>query len=180
MMAGISNETITLHTITSMSKFKERNRQLNLSEINKEMLEAWEQASLFEASMKAREGEPTFVFYEGPPSANGMPGIHHVMARTIKDIICRYKTMKGFHVKRKAGWDTHGLPVELGVEKTLGITKEDIGKKISVDEYNAACRHEVMKYTREWTDLTRRMGSVSYTHLRAHETRSSGDGGECM
>lgn len=158
MMAGISNETITLHTITSMSKFKERNRQLNLSEINKEMLEAWEQASLFEASMKAREGEPTFVFYEGPPSANGMPGIHHVMARTIKDIICRYKTMKGFHVKRKAGWDTHGLPVELGVEKTLGITKEDIGKKISVDEYNAACRHEVMKYTREWTDLTRRMG----------------------
>ncbi|MDE6447768.1 MAG: class I tRNA ligase family protein, partial [Muribaculaceae bacterium] len=141
-----------------MSKFKERNKQLNLSEINKEMLQAWEQASLFEASMKAREGEPTFVFYEGPPSANGMPGIHHVMARTIKDIICRYKTMKGFHVKRKAGWDTHGLPVELGVEKTLGITKEDIGKRISVDEYNAACRREVMKYTREWTDLTRRMG----------------------
>ena len=141
-----------------MSKFKERTKQLNLSEINREMLEAWEAASLFEASMKAREGEPTFVFYEGPPSANGMPGIHHVMARTIKDIFCRYKTMKGFHVKRKAGWDTHGLPVELGVEKTLGITKEDIGKKISVDDYNAACRREVMKYTREWTDLTRRMG----------------------
>lgn len=141
-----------------MSKFKERKQQLNLSEINKEMLEAWEAASLFEASMKAREGQPTFVFYEGPPSANGMPGIHHVMARTIKDIFCRYKTMKGFHVKRKAGWDTHGLPVELGVEKTLGITKEDIGKKISVDEYNAACRREVMKYTKEWTDLTRRMG----------------------
>ena len=141
-----------------MSKFKERKQQLNLSEINREMLEAWEAASLFEASMKAREGQPTFVFYEGPPSANGMPGIHHVMARTIKDIICRYKTMKGFHVKRKAGWDTHGLPVELGVEKTLGITKEDIGKKISVDDYNAACRREVMKYTKEWTDLTRKMG----------------------
>lgn len=141
-----------------MSNFKERNRQLNLSEINREMLEAWENASLFEATMKAREGHPTFVFYEGPPSANGMPGIHHVMARTIKDIICRYKTMRGFHVKRKAGWDTHGLPVELGVEKTLGITKEDIGKKISVDDYNAACRREVMKYTKEWTDLTRKMG----------------------
>ncbi len=108
--------------------------------------------------MKEREGCPTFVFYEGPPSANGMPGIHHVMARTIKDIVCRYKTMKGFHVKRKAGWDTHGLPVELGVEKSLGITKEDIGKKISVDEYNAACRSEVMKYTKEWTDLTHKMG----------------------
>ncbi|MDE6026579.1 MAG: isoleucine--tRNA ligase, partial [Muribaculaceae bacterium] len=108
--------------------------------------------------MKEREGCPTYVFYEGPPSANGMPGIHHVMARTIKDIFCRYKTMKGFHVKRKAGWDTHGLPVELGVEKSLGITKEDIGKKISVDEYNAACRREVMKYTKEWTDLTHKMG----------------------
>lgn len=139
-------------------KFKEYNGQLNLSDINKEMLGKWDERSLFEASMKEREGCPTFVFYEGPPSANGMPGIHHVMARTIKDIFCRYKTMKGFHVKRKAGWDTHGLPVELGVEKTLGITKEDIGSKISVDEYNAACRSEVMKYTKEWTDLTHKMG----------------------
>ncbi len=138
--------------------FKEYSKQLNLSDINKEILQSWDAHSLFENSMKAREGCPTFVFYEGPPSANGMPGIHHVMARTIKDIICRYKTMKGFHVKRKAGWDTHGLPVELGVEKNLGITKEDIGKKISVDEYNAACRKEVMKYTKEWTDLTHKMG----------------------
>ena len=138
--------------------FKEYSKQLNLSDINKEMLEQWDNHSLFENSMKEREGCPTFVFFEGPPSANGMPGIHHVMARTIKDIICRYKTMRGFHVKRKAGWDTHGLPVELGVEKTLGITKEDIGTKISVDEYNAACRREVMKYTKEWTDLTHKMG----------------------
>lgn len=142
-----------------MSKnFKEYSKQMNLSDINKEMLELWDENSLFLNSMKEREGCPTFVFFEGPPSANGMPGIHHVMARTIKDIICRYKTMKGFHVKRKAGWDTHGLPVELGVEKTLGITKEDIGTKISVDEYNAACRREVMKYTKEWTDLTHKMG----------------------
>ena len=139
-------------------KFKEYNSQLSLSEINKRMLELWDANHLFERSMSEREGCPSFVFYEGPPSANGMPGIHHVMARTIKDIFCRYKTMKGFHVKRKAGWDTHGLPVELGVEKALGITKEDIGKKISVDEYNAACRREVMKYTKEWTDLTHRMG----------------------
>lgn len=139
-------------------RFKEYSGQLSLSDINKEVLEAWDSHSLFEASMREREGCPSFVFYEGPPSANGMPGIHHVMARTIKDIFCRYKTMKGFHVKRKAGWDTHGLPVELGVEKTLGITKEDIGKKISVDEYNAACRREVMKYTKEWTDLTHKMG----------------------
>lgn len=139
-------------------KFKEYNSQLNLSDINKEMLGIWDSHNLFERSMTEREGCPTYVFFEGPPSANGMPGIHHVMARTIKDIVCRYKTMKGFHVKRKAGWDTHGLPVELGVEKTLGITKEDIGKKISVDEYNAACRREVMKYTKEWTDLTHKMG----------------------
>ena len=132
--------------------------KFNLSEINKEVLAQWNAANLFEQSMKEREGCPSFVFYEGPPSANGMPGIHHVMARTIKDIFCRYKTMKGFHVKRKAGWDTHGLPVELGVEKSLGITKEDIGKKISVDEYNAACRSEVMKFTREWETLTNSMG----------------------
>lgn len=132
--------------------------KFNLSEINKQMLADWNEKSLFEQSMKEREGCPSFVFYEGPPSANGMPGIHHVMARTIKDIFCRYKTMKGFHVKRKAGWDTHGLPVELGVEKSLGITKEDIGKKISVDDYNAACRREVMKYTKEWETLTSSMG----------------------
>jgi len=130
----------------------------NLSQINKDVLAQWQREGLFERSMAVREGCPSFVFYEGPPSANGMPGIHHVMARTIKDIFCRYKTMKGFHVKRKAGWDTHGLPVELGVEKNLGITKEDIGHKISVDDYNAACRAEVMKYTREWETLTSQMG----------------------
>ncbi|MDE7154354.1 MAG: isoleucine--tRNA ligase [Muribaculaceae bacterium] len=140
-----------------MKKFNEYN-SFNLSQINKEVLAGWNEQNLFEQSMKIREGNPTFVFFEGPPSANGMPGIHHVMARTIKDIFCRYKTMKGFHVKRKAGWDTHGLPVELGVEKSLGITKEDIGKKISVDDYNAACRREVMKYTREWETLTNSMG----------------------
>ncbi len=140
-----------------MKKFHEYSG-LNLSQVNKEVLKLWNDANLFEESMKVREGSPSFVFYEGPPSANGMPGIHHVMARTIKDIFCRYKTMKGFHVKRKAGWDTHGLPVELGVEKALGITKEDIGKKISVDDYNAACRREVMKYTREWENLTNSMG----------------------
>jgi len=139
-------------------KFKEYSGQLSLSDVNKQMLALWDKHSLFEASMDERKGCPSFVFYEGPPSANGMPGIHHVMARTIKDIFCRYKTMKGYQVKRKAGWDTHGLPVELGVEKNLGITKEDIGKKISVDDYNAACRREVMKYTKEWTDLTHKMG----------------------
>ncbi len=140
-----------------MKKFTEYS-SFNLSDINREVLEQWNASNLFEQSMKEREGAPSFVFFEGPPSANGMPGIHHVMARTIKDIFCRYKTMKGFHVKRKAGWDTHGLPVELGVEKSLGITKEDIGKKISVDDYNAACRREVMKYTREWETLTNSMG----------------------
>ena len=132
--------------------------QLNLSQINKEVLGEWEENDLFSRSMTEREGAPSFVFFEGPPSANGMPGIHHVMARSIKDTFCRFKTMKGFQVKRKAGWDTHGLPVELGVEKKLNITKEDIGKKISVDDYNRNCREEVMKYTREWTDLTRKMG----------------------
>ncbi len=132
--------------------------QLNLPLINKEVLDEWEKNDLFSKSMTEREGAPSFVFFEGPPSANGMPGIHHVMARSIKDTFCRFKTMKGFQVKRKAGWDTHGLPVELGVEKKLNITKEDIGKKISVDDYNRNCREEVMKYTREWTDLTRKMG----------------------
>lgn len=130
----------------------------DLSEINKEVLSQWDKQDLFHQSLETREGCPSFVFYEGPPSANGMPGIHHVMARSIKDLFCRYKTMKGFHVKRKAGWDTHGLPVELGVEKALGITKEDIGKTISVADYNATCRKDVMKFTREWEDLTHRMG----------------------
>ncbi len=138
-------------------KFNEYDK-LNLSEVNRQVLQGWNDEHLFEQSMKVREGAPSFVFYEGPPSANGMPGIHHVIARTIKDTFCRYKTMKGFHVKRKAGWDTHGLPVELGVEKSLGIKKTDIGTKISVDEYNAACRREVMKYTREWENLTNSMG----------------------
>ena len=140
-----------------MKKFAEYT-SLNLPQLNRDMLELWKAEGLFERSVAEREGAPSFVFFEGPPSANGMPGIHHVMARTIKDIFCRYKTMKGFHVKRKAGWDTHGLPVELGVEKSLGITKEDIGRKISVDDYNAACRREVMKYTREWETLTDSMG----------------------
>lgn len=130
----------------------------DLSAINKEVLKKWDDEQVFHKSLEIREGAPSFVFYEGPPSANGMPGIHHVMARSIKDIFCRYKTMKGFQVMRKAGWDTHGLPVELGVEKALGITKEDIGKKISVEEYNAACRKDVMKYTKEWEDLTHKMG----------------------
>ena len=133
-------------------------KQLNLAEVSKDILEQWEKEDLFLKSIETREGNPSFLFFEGPPSANGMPGIHHVMARTIKDTFCRFKTMQGYQVKRKAGWDTHGLPVELGVEKLLGITKEDIGKKISVDEYNAACRREVMKYTQEWTNLTKQMG----------------------
>ncbi len=140
-----------------MKKFNVYDK-FNLSAVNKDVLADWEKQGLFEKSLTEREGCPSFVFFEGPPSANGKPGIHHVMARTIKDIFCRYKTMRGFHVKRRAGWDTHGLPVELGVEKTLGITKEDIGKKISVDDYNAACRREVMKFTKEWESLTSMMG----------------------
>lgn len=140
-----------------MKKFAEYSN-LNLSDINKEMLTQWSEKDIFHKSIETREGKPSFVFYEGPPSANGLPGIHHVMGRTIKDVFCRYKTMQGFQVKRKAGWDTHGLPVELGVEKALGITKEDIGKTISVDDYNAACRHDVLKYTKEWEDLTTKMG----------------------
>ena len=131
---------------------------LLLAGINQKVLHQWQEEDLFARSLALREGAPSFVFYEGPPSANGMPGIHHVMARSIKDIFCRYKTMKGYRVDRKAGWDTHGLPVELGVEKALGITKEDIGKSISVADYNAACRREVMKYTQEWEELTRLMG----------------------
>ncbi|GFI06149.1 isoleucine--tRNA ligase [Muribaculaceae bacterium] len=138
-------------------KFNEY-KNLNLTEVNHSTLDRWNGLNLFERTVQTREGAPSFVFFEGPPSANGHPGIHHVMARTIKDIVCRYKTMRGYQVKRKAGWDTHGLPVELGVEKTLGITKEDIGKKISVDEYNDSCRREVMKFTDEWEKLTSLMG----------------------
>ena len=141
-----------------MSKKFAEYSKLDLSNVNKEVLKKWQDGDIFHKSLEIREGHPSFVFYEGPPSANGMPGIHHVIARSIKDIFCRYKTMKGFLVNRKAGWDTHGLPVELGVEKALGITKEDIGKKISVAEYNAACRRDVMKFTKEWTDLTEKMG----------------------
>lgn len=132
--------------------------KLNLSDVNKEILSQWASEDLFGKSLKAREGARDFVFFEGPPSANGHPGIHHVLARTIKDTVCRYKSMKGFHVARKAGWDTHGLPVELSVEKTLGISKEDIGHKISVDDYNNQCRADVMKYTAEWRKLSEEMG----------------------
>ena len=138
-------------------KFAERSR-LNLSEINKEVLEDWKREDVFHRSMSEREGCPSFIFYEGPPSANGHPGIHHVMARSLKDTICRYRTMQGYQVKRKAGWDTHGLPVELGVEKELGITKEDIGKTISIEDYNDRCRKNVMMYTNEWTELSEKMG----------------------
>ena len=138
-------------------KFTER-AKLNLSDVNREVLEQWNQEDMFHKSIEEREGCPQFIFFEGPPSANGHPGIHHVMGRTIKDTFLRYKTMQGFQVKRKAGWDTHGLPVELSVEKSLGITKEDIGKKISVDDYNDACRKNVMMYTNEWTELTDKMG----------------------
>ena len=137
--------------------FKEY-KGLDLVAIGDEVLEDWKKSKAFETSLSLREGAPEFIFFEGPPSANGMPGIHHVMARSIKDAICRYKTQTGFKVRRRAGWDTHGLPVELGVEKKLGITKEDIGSKISVAEYNRTCRSEVMKYTAEWRNLTERIG----------------------
>lgn len=147
----------TLKTEDKLLMYKEY-KQLNLPEIGKEILERWERENIFEKSISNRPASKPYTFYEGPPSANGMPGIHHAMARSIKDIFCRYKTLKGYQVKRKGGWDTHGLPIELAVEKTLGITKEDIGKKISVEEYNAACRKEVMKYTDVWNDLTIKMG----------------------
>lgn len=137
--------------------FKEYNG-LDLVATAEQVLERWKKLSAFETSLKLREGAPEFIFFEGPPSANGMPGIHHVMARSIKDAVCRYKTQSGYKVRRRAGWDTHGLPVELGVEKKLGITKEDIGKKISVEDYNRTCREEVMKYTAEWRTLTERIG----------------------
>ena len=138
-------------------KYTER-KTLNLSEVNKEVLLDWDKQDLFHRSISEREGCPSFVFFEGPPSANGHPGIHHVMARTLKDVFCRYKTMKGYRVERKAGWDTHGLPVELGVEKELGITKEDIGRTVSIEDYNSHCRRNVMMFTQEWTDLSHRMG----------------------
>ena len=131
---------------------------LDLPKVAEEVLHYWKENNVFEKSVTSREGKDSFVFYEGPPSANGLPGIHHVMARTIKDIFPRYKTMKGFQVKRKAGWDTHGLPIELGVEKELGITKEDIGTKISVEEYNAACKKAVMRYTDVWNAMTEKVG----------------------
>jgi isoleucyl-tRNA synthetase len=133
-------------------------KHLNLPAIEKEILLKWEREQAFEQSIKVREGAAPFVFYEGPPSANGMPGIHHVISRTLKDLVCRYKTMQGFKVERKGGWDTHGLPVELGVEKELGITKEDIGVKISVEEYNQKCREAVLRYKDKWDELTTKMG----------------------
>ena len=139
------------------AKYREY-QQLNLPAFEKETLETWEAEKSFEQSVNLREGAKHFVFYEGPPSANGLPGIHHVISRTLKDLVCRYKTMQGFQVKRKGGWDTHGLPVELGVEKELGITKEDIGKKISIEEYNQKCREAVLRYKDKWDDLTRKMG----------------------
>lgn len=140
-----------------MNKYPEY-KGLNLTDVADSIQEFWQENTIFEKSLKKNEKNASFIFYEGPPSANGQPGIHHVMARTIKDIFCRYRTQKGFYVKRKAGWDTHGLPVEIGVEKSLGITKEDIGKKISVTDYNKACRSEVMKYKDMWDDLTVKMG----------------------
>ena len=140
-----------------MNKFKEY-KGLNLSQIHKNILETWKESDIFNKSIESKKGNLTFTFYEGPPSANGMPGIHHVIARTIKDLFCRYKTLKGFQVNRKAGWDTHGLPVELGVEEEMGVTKEDIGNKISVEDYNKACRTNVMKYKGKWEDITKTMG----------------------
>ena len=137
--------------------FKEY-KGLDLPSISSEILDYWEVHEVFDKSILERENHPPYIFYEGPPSANGMPGIHHVMSRTIKDIFCRYKTQKGFQVNRKAGWDTHGLPVELGVEKILGITKDAIGKSISVEEYNTACKEAVMKFTNVWNLLTQKMG----------------------
>ena len=141
----------------STKKYQEF-KQLNLPEFEKAVLLYWKQNDVFKKSVSERNENNPFVFYEGPPSANGMPGIHHVMARAVKDIFCRFHTMQGQRVERKGGWDTHGLPIELSVEKELGITKEDIGKKISVDEYNRKCRETVMRYKDVWDDLTRKMG----------------------
>ena len=140
-----------------MAKYREYKR-LNLPEIDKEILAYWEKENIFEKSISQRPEDNTYVFYEGPPSANGKPGIHHVMARTVKDLFCRFHTMKGQRVERKGGWDTHGLPIELNVEKTLGITKEDIGTKITVEDYNQACRTTVMQFKDQWDDITKKMG----------------------
>src|SRR5210317_2471920 len=139
------------------TQFKEY-KGLDLSKLAGGILDFWNKEDVFKKSIDFRDGAEPYVFFEGPPSANGLPGIHHVMARAIKDIFCRYKTQKGFKVDRKAGWDTHGLPVELGVEKELGITKEDIGVKLTIEEYNEACKKAVMRYTDIWNDLTRKMG----------------------
>ena len=138
-------------------KYREYKGQ-DYAKLADEVLAQWKEQQVFERSISEKEGHPTFTFYEGPPSANGTPGIHHVMARAVKDIFCRFKTLKGFQVKRKGGWDTHGLPVELQVEKELGITKEDIGKKITVEEYNQRCRETVMKFKDQWDNLTEKMG----------------------
>ena len=140
-----------------MDKYREY-KGINYAEVAEDTLKWWKENNIFQQSISTRDGNPTFTFYEGPPSANGTPGIHHVMARTVKDIFCRYKTLQGFKVQRKGGWDTHGLPVELQVEKELGITKEDIGKKISVAEYNQKCKEAVMKFKSQWDDLTEKMG----------------------
>jgi isoleucyl-tRNA synthetase len=146
------------HFYTIMTPRYKEFSGLNLPSIEQEILAKWDAEQAFQKSVDLREGATPFVFYEGPPSANGMPGIHHVISRTLKDLVCRYKTMQGFQVKRKGGWDTHGLPIELGVEKELGITKEDIGKKITVEAYNQKCREAVMRYKDKWDDVTRKMG----------------------
>jgi isoleucyl-tRNA synthetase len=149
-----------LHTflLIQMSNKYPTPGQLNMPALEHEVAEQWQAHNTFEQSVQLRSGAPSYVFYEGPPSANGMPGIHHVISRTIKDLFCRYKTMQGYQVSRKAGWDTHGLPVELGVEKELGITKEDIGTKITVEEYNNKCKEVVMRYQHLWSDITNKMG----------------------
>ena len=141
-----------------MNKNFKEYKGLNLPKVGEEILDFWKQSNIFEESIAIREKATPFIFFEGPPSANGLPGIHHVMARAIKDIFCRYKTQKGYKVDRKAGWDTHGLPIELGVEKELGITKEDIGHKISVEDYNKACKKAVMRYTDVWNKVTEQYG----------------------
>src|ERR1700756_590272 len=138
--------------------FKAISDKVRLPDLEKEILAYWKTHRIFEKSLEGRQNAPDYTFYEGPPTANGKPGIHHVFARTLKDLVCRYKTMRGYQVHRKAGWDTHGLPVELGVEKELGITKEDIGTKISVEDYNKKCREVVMRYKDKWEDITEKMG----------------------
>ena len=147
-----------METLNQTQKKYAEYKNLNLPEFDQEILEFWEKEEVFHQSVESRKDRPTFTFYEGPPSANGTPGIHHVMARTIKDLFCRYKTLQNFQVKRKGGWDTHGLPVELKVEQKLGITKEDIGKTISIEEYNKACREDVLRFKEQWDDITVKMG----------------------